>query len=139
MQNVPLTPKFVPRIGTIRRLQALAIQGFPLRTTFTNAINEYCKGREGFVPKKRLPFPYSPYIRTEYAEAVRVYYEKNCMTPGPLEYVRKRAKVLVQGPQRPGFEWAHPLAWDDIDMDDPQARPIGVRRYTKRRTPRGRR
>ena len=52
------------------------------------------------------------------AEKVRAVYDELSMTPGPSNRARLDAR-------RKG--WAVPLAWSDEDIDNPLARPMGLR------------
>jgi transcriptional regulator with XRE-family HTH domain len=101
-------PNRVPALGSMRRVQALAVMGWPVSHTGAAAgirgtlVNELVAGR-----RKRVPL-------REAQEIARVFRER-CMTPGPSK--KARTCALRNG-------WASPLAWDDID--NPDERPLGV-------------
>jgi hypothetical protein len=118
LQVTPLAGRLagerVPSLGSRRRARALSAIGWSMaeqasrvgleRLVYSNSINrsEMSAGR---------------------AALIREMYERLSGTPGPSE----RARVLAR---RRG--WAAPLAWDDVDMDDPKARPCNVRRRDPR-------
>jgi hypothetical protein len=97
----------VPALGTTRRLRALGAMGWTLadvadRTPLAKktlsllmAGAQQCVTREG-------------------AEHIARVYDQLCMRQGPSE----RARLLAR---RKG--WAPPLAWDEGDLDDPNAEP----------------
>ncbi len=103
-------PNRVPGIGTCRRIQALALMGWPITWTGREVgmrgsqVNELMAGR-----RKRIP-------RAQ-AEAVKALFEKRWMTPGPS--VQARTVALRNG-------WVPALAWDDID--NPDEKPQGLAR-----------
>jgi hypothetical protein len=100
---------FVPAIGAVRRLQALMTQGWRYqdltpRLGFDAAT--VAKNAGGWVtPRKH--------------EAVARLYEQlwNQEGPGDMGY-RKRCQTM-------GF--APPMAWDDDNIDNPAAKPDGIR------------
>jgi hypothetical protein len=97
----------VPALGTTRRLRALGAMGWTLadvadRTPLAKktlsllmAGAQQCVTRDG-------------------AEHIARVYDQLCMRHGPSE----RARLLAR---RKG--WAPPLAWDEDDLDDPNAEP----------------
>ena len=103
-------PNRVPALGSMRRVQALAVMGWPVSHTGVAAgvrgtlINELVSGR-----RKRVPL-------REAQEIARVFRER-CMTVGPSK--KARTFALRNG-------WAPPLAWDDID--DADEVPRGAKR-----------
>lgn len=107
-------PNRVPALGSMRRVQALAVLGWSVSRIGAEAgirgtlVNELVAGR-----RKRVP-------RAE-AEAVARLFRERCMTPGPSKTTRTVAA-------RNG--WVPPLGWDDID--DPEEQPQGLPRCGKR-------
>lgn len=101
-------PNRVPSIGTTRRLQALAVMGWPLAHIghvagmYSTKVNDLVAGR-----RKRIP-------RAQ-ADAIDKVYRALCATPGPSSSTRTAAA-------RNG--WASAEAWTDID--DPAATPLEV-------------
>lgn len=114
----------VPRIGTTRRLHALAYMGQDTHFVLAEILNKEAD--------QIAWHPEYPYIRREIHEKVLQYYEKNCMKVGPAKFARQRARLWSVGLQIPGHEWASPLAWDGINMDDPRTKPKGVSRGRRR-------
>lgn len=103
-------PNRVPAIGPMRRIQALAVMGWPIAHTGDAAgmrgtqVTELMAGR-----RKRIP--------REQAEAIDRIFRKRCMQPGPSP--RTRTIAARNG-------WVSALAWDDID--DPNEKPQGLSR-----------
>ena len=100
-------PYLLPVLGTTRRLRGLAVMGWTLRAI------------TGHVPltTKTLSLLMAgaqPYVTWYAAEHIARAYDQLCMRRGPSE----RARVYAQ---RKG--WAPPLAWDEDDLDDPNAEP----------------
>jgi hypothetical protein len=101
-------PNRVPSTGTMRRIQALAVMGWPISHTAQAAgirgtqVNELMAGR-----RKRIP-------RVQ-AEAVEAVFRQRWNMPGPSP--RTRTIAARNG-------WVSALAWDDID--DPNEKPQGV-------------
>lgn len=108
---VPLTRHLsknvlVDATGTRRRVEALAYLGWPLshlEPRFTR-----CRGRVG----KAIA---TGWVSTVIAADVERVYRELENTPGPSDIARRRAL-------RRGF--VGPAAWDNRDIDDPQARPL---------------
>lgn len=103
-------PNRVPAIGTTRRIQALAVMGWPISHIADLAgirgtqVNELMAGR-----RKRIP--------RDQAEAVDRVFRERWMQPGPN--ARTRTIAARNG-------WVPALAWDDIDNPDEQ--PTGLRK-----------
>ena len=89
---------FVPRRGTVRRIQALIALGW--RHT---DLREHTGLNTGIL----LSQPGEWVTRTTHDTVAEVY-DRLCMTPGPSAASRGRAARLGYAP---------PLAWDDIDHD----------------------
>jgi len=95
--------------GTRRRLRALAAIGW-----HSDAISEIT----GIHPKQIQEYTsansrrHVVYVST--ARIVEDVYDKLSMTHGPSVITTSRAKAKG---------WAPPLAWDDDELDDPEARP----------------
>ncbi len=90
----------VPCIGTRRRIQALAALGWPQKTLAAR-IGEREKHVSQFMRRER--------ITADKARRVKAVFAELCMTEGPSDQCRKRARALG---------WFPPLAWDDIDNPD---------------------
>lgn len=102
-------PRAVPLLGTARRLQALNALGWTMAGI----------AKAGDLDAKYLAHLVrgaNRYTYRETAARVRAVYELLCMTPGPSS----RARALAQAKG-----YAPPLAWDEGDIDDPDARPHG--------------
>jgi plasmid maintenance system antidote protein VapI len=101
-------PNRVPAVGAMRRLQALAVMGWPLAHvghligTYPTKVNDLVAGR-----RKRIS-------RTQ-ADAIDTIYRALHATPGPSRTTRTAAA-------RNG--WAPGEAWTDID--DPAVTPLEV-------------
>jgi hypothetical protein len=112
--SVPLAPARSHRgtdaTGTRRRVQALAWMGWPAHvvasragTTAATLLTETCRGR----------------LSVRLAEGVRAVYADLSATPGPSRIAGAKARQSGHAP---------PAAWDDGQIDNPRARPQGVRR-----------
>jgi hypothetical protein len=105
------TPYTVPSIGVIRRVRAL------MRIGWRSAdIAEVCgwSSAEAVTNLMRRK-----YVNHKTAATIRAAYDQLSGTPGASIVARRRAEAAG---------WPPPLAWDDID--DPNARPVGVRTET---------
>ena len=98
----------VSPVGTMRRLQGLAVLGWSL---------EELAPRVGTSPEYvgELQRGERRYILARTRDAVAAVFDELCMTEGPSDLVRVRAQRKRYVP---------PLAWDDIDNDPT---PTGVR------------
>ncbi|MFE6634714.1 hypothetical protein ACFVFT_14745 [Streptomyces tendae] len=107
-------PNRVPAIGTRRRLEALAVMGWPMAHVAAEAgirgtqVTEIVVGR-----RKRIP--------REQAQAVERIFRVRALKEGPSK--RTRTIALRNG-------WVTALAWDDID--DPDEKPQGLKRRRAR-------
>lgn len=99
----------MPPDGTQRRLQALMYMGWQT----VDVVRE--TGADGTVLSDILR-GVTPGIRQKTFARVRDFYDAHAHVDGGSERSKRRAR-------REG--WAPPVAWDDID--DPNAKPIGVR------------
>lgn len=101
-------PLLVDSTGTVRRVQALMVMGWPIRVIAEAA---------GVRPSVLRTFVYTPgdTINTARADAIRAVFDRLCMTPGPAKATATRAR-------RKG--WAPPLSWNNID--DPAEQPKGI-------------
>ncbi|MCR6647772.1 MAG: hypothetical protein NVV70_06385 [Cellulomonas sp.] len=105
----PHGPGFVPNLGARRRIQALLALGW------THA---GITARMGTKTTSQLVLhQVGDWIARETHDAVVSAYAALAMTPGPSERTRRRA--VARG-------YAPPLAWDDDNLDDPNAQPQGV-------------
>lgn len=100
-------PLTVPKIGAVRRLQALMALGWPRRELARRA------GWRGDA-LGALIYGRRQVLLLDTHRRIVYLYEALSGTPGPSQ--RSRAIAATRG-------WATPLAWDDIDIDDPDARP----------------
>lgn len=100
-----------PTVGTVRRLQALAAVGWPLRYLSARlGLDRDATGR--IIAGRRATSP-------ALARQIRDLYEQLYATDGPSPRVAARAGRL---------RWAPPHAWPaDTDLDDPAARPTAER------------
>lgn len=101
----PLT--YVDATGSRRRLQALAAIGWPYRE-IADRLGADHKGLQNVQSGLTLR------VRHQTAEAVRALYDELWDQPGPSS----RAAAIARGKG-----WAVPVAWDDDEIDDPQATP----------------
>lgn len=103
----------IPITGTSRRLQALCAIGWPQAEL----------SRRTGIPRCTISHLIRADIeRTSRRNATLVHdvFDRLCMTPGPSQWQRQRARASG---------WAPPLAWDDDTIDDPTAKPdLGERR-----------
>jgi hypothetical protein len=93
-----VTEPFVPRIGTVRRIQAMLFMGW------THA---HLQARCGLRTHLLLTQPGRWVTRTTH-DKIAALYDEIGMTPGPSEITRRRAR-------KAGY--VGPLSWDDIDHD----------------------
>lgn len=98
--GIPDTHGYIPSLGSVRRIQALAAIG-------------WAQCMLGPMLDRDITFAHSitsrTVVRASTASMVDDLYRKLHMTPGPSDTARRVAK------QR---GWAPPLAWDDIDTDE---------------------
>ncbi|MYR46761.1 hypothetical protein [Streptomyces sp. SID5910] len=103
-------PNRVPAVGTRRRLEALAVMGWPMAHVAEEAgirgtqVTEIVVGRRKRIPRGQ-------------AEAVDRIFRERALKPGPSK--RTRTIAAQNG-------WVSALAWDDID--DPDEKPRGLPR-----------
>lgn len=102
-----VAPSRVSALGASRRVRALYAAGYPLNVitaelglarTFISGLANDARERVSYATHRTV------------VEA----YERLSGTPGPSEYSRMWAQRR---------SWAPPLAWDDVDIDDPNAVP----------------
>lgn len=89
---------FVPRIGTVRRIQALIFMGYPHRllTALTGIRTHAQLSQQG------------RWVTRATHDTISALYDELAMTPGPSNLSRGWARRLG---------YVGPLAWDDIDAD----------------------
>lgn len=92
---------FINPVGSIRRIQALRALGWPM---------QMLEARYG----TPLQPPADARCSAGYARTIRQVYEELSGTTGPSTRV---AALAVR------CGWAPPLAWEDVDIDDPAAFP----------------
>jgi len=91
--------------GTRRRLEGLAAVGWPLALLDDllglpiNTLSQWRRRRR---------------VTAAHARRVRAVFDDLSMQPGPSRVARRRARSAG---------WLPPLAWDDEDLDNPQAHP----------------
>lgn len=100
---------FVPRIGAVRRVQALLAIGWR-HEDITAAMPTHTRAH-------LILSQHGPFVTRTTHDAVVAAYDALSMRPGQSDVTRKRALAA-------GF--APPLAWDDETIDDPAAEPQGV-------------
>lgn len=85
---------FVPRVGTVRRIQALLYMGHRhMDIDPRSAVLLHQQGR---------------WVTKSTHDRIAAVYDALAMTPGPSERTRQRARALG---------YVGPLDWDDIDLD----------------------
>ncbi len=92
----------VPRIGAVRRVQALLAMGWPHRAL----------GAAGITNSAQIIGATGDLITVQRWRQVRDVYDRLSMTPGPSPETRGWAAKLGYPP---------PLAWDEESIDDPSA------------------
>ena len=102
--------------GTTRRLRALVAVGYPQ--------SDLCARLGITAGNSTSLFHAEGRVLAGTALRVAELYDQLFMTAGPSQAARDRAHRLG---------WAPPLAWDEDTIDDPAARPDGVRRGSGRR------
>jgi hypothetical protein len=111
---VPLVPRDshrgVDSAGTRRRVQALSWMGWPCAEVAGRAGTTGRTLATLILPSRRISY--------DLARRVADVYEELSCTPGPSRVAAGKARRL-------GF--APPMAWDDERIDDPKARPRGIR------------
>jgi hypothetical protein len=117
VQATPAARGYVPRLGVIRRIQALNAIGWP-RTYIAERLGmspqnltQLVNGCRGTDPRPNDKVQAATWLKVD-----RLYRELH-MTPGPSPESVRRARAKGYPP---------PLAWDDID--NPTERPVGVER-----------
>lgn len=97
--------RWIPSIGSARRLQALAAIGWPLREL---------ADRLGVTFKRVYAVPRHPLITVRNARKIRAVYDELWDKPGPSPRTVSISRLKGYPP---------PLAWDDDTIDDPAATP----------------
>jgi hypothetical protein len=98
---------FVPSVGAMRRMQALACLGWGVGSLSAHSgvsaatLEDVRKGN-------------APRARAATVAIIAQMYEELSMTPGPSERAAREARAKG---------WAPPLLWDDEWLDDPNGRP----------------
>jgi hypothetical protein len=103
----PHGPGFVPKLGAVRRIQALLALGW--RHQDISAAAHSHPGRSQLVLNQA-----GEWIARDTYDRIARAYTALSMRPGPSERTRARAAKLGYPP---------PLAWDDESIDDPAATP----------------
>lgn len=113
--------------GTARRLQALVALGYT-QTYLWDRLTGDAKRHN----LHHLLMHARPTVNATTARKVAELYDELSMTPGPSERARRKAAY---------YGWAPPLAWDEDEIDNPEAhpdrgihtKPKFVERYTELR------
>lgn len=105
-------PTTVDRTGTSRRLRALAALGWN-RTFLAERLGISVRSLRN-LQGEQDPRQRRTVTRTT-ADRVAALYEQLSATPGEFKRTRDLAR-------RAG--WAPPLLWEDVDIDDPTAKPV---------------
>jgi len=112
---IPLEPALVestipvPAVGTRRRLEALSRIGWSGRE-----VSE----RIGYAGPSLWQMTARGHVSARVYVRVAKLYDELCNTPGPSRLAQ--IKATKRG-------WAPPAAWDELDMDNPNVEPQGVR------------
>ena len=101
---------YVDATGSRRRLQALAVMGWPT-LRIANMLGKLDPQTYQYIQSGR-----NRTVRRRTAEAITELYNQMWDQRGPSK--RTSALALRKG-------WAPPLAWDDEHIDDPRAHPVG--------------
>ena len=107
----PANSGTIPAIGTVRRLQALAALGYTSEQIATHSGIPH-----GYV--RKLMQATRPTVNVATATRVLHSYDALAMKTPPAGWVADR-----QRRQAAGKGWPPPLAWDDDEIDNPNARP----------------
>lgn len=113
--------------GTARRLQALVAIGYTQTYLWDRITGDAKRQNMAYVIRQQRPT-----VNAQTARKVAELYNKLSMTPGPSERARRKAAY---------YGWAPPLAWDEDEIDSPEAhpdrgihaKPKFVERYTELR------
>lgn len=110
----------VPALGATRRLQALHALGWSQRL-LSKALDVEPS------TLTRLTHEMGGSITVATDRTIRSLYKRISMTPPPQDTSMEQASVARAKREAQLNGWAPPLAWDDEDLDDPKARPHGMR------------
>lgn len=102
---------FVPRVGTVRRLRALMVMGWP-----SSEINDrlHALGIHDKRAAENLLHQSGRWVTRSRHDAVAAVYRELSAQRGPSDRVRNRA--LAKG-------YAGPMSWEDIDHDEAPEKP----------------
>ncbi|GAA2608439.1 hypothetical protein GCM10010399_44090 [Dactylosporangium fulvum] len=100
-------PRRVPAIGTTRRLQALAALGWRWSDLAERLGVTWQAVQQHAIRGNRV-------VHVDIARRIDDVFRQLCATAGPSALSRRRAEEKG---------WVPPLAWDDGDIDNPDARP----------------
>ena len=109
----------VDATGTRRRLQALAATGWPVGRVAARL--GWSRSKAGLVMRRDR-------VTVATALEVRAVYEQVAYRPCPAVSAYERAAISRSVAHARRMGWAPPAAWDDEEIDDPAARPRGMRR-----------
>lgn len=102
---------FVPRVGTIRRLRALMVLGWP---SCEINVRLHALGITDKRAAENLVNQPGRWVTRSRHDAVAAVYRALCTQPGPS--ARTRSRALAKG-------YAGPMDWDDIDHDEAPEKP----------------
>lgn len=103
----------VPASGTIRRVQAMAVAGWPISRTFREA---------GLAPQTTGRVMTARFVSADVARAIAAVYARySGASPGLCGVSHIHARAARDRATAAG--WAPPAAWDDDTIDDPEAIP----------------
>ena len=99
----------VDSTGTARRLQALVAIGYTQTYLWDRLTGDGKRQNcHNLLTQDR------PTVNAETARKVAELYDELSMTPGPSDRSRRKARY---------YGWAPPLAWDEDEIDNPEAHP----------------
>ncbi|MFF5261325.1 hypothetical protein ACFY4C_20475 [Actinomadura viridis] len=118
LEDLPDAARIDPT-GTRRRIQALVTMGWSLTKLAE---------RSGIHRTNFSLLIHATGVRADTARKVRALYDALWDKEPPMGSARDQVSVGKARAWASRQGWASPLAWDDGDLDDPAARPRGVRR-----------
>lgn len=120
-KRIRLHPRRVDATGTQRRIQALAANGWPLT---------WLSARLGLAPDVMGARLGRTYVTPETADQVRRLYDDLWDVAPPAATRDEKGAVSRARTYAQRHGWVPPMAWDDDMIDDPNAKPQGIRNPT---------
>jgi len=111
--TVPVDPT-----GTRRRIQALVALGWSF-SNIADGVN--------VLPNNLGTTMRSPRVRAGTARAVRALYDQLWDQAPPENTHSEKLSASRARNRAKAADWAPPMAWNDHEIDDPKAKPHGVR------------